>query len=478
MPPRKKTVSPISSQQFEEVLLAAVHSIEELIVVTNFQDRLLFANRAFEVMTGFRAADLMGEVLYRHLLPEEEWSRMESRNAERQEGLSDWYELEIICKDGSRRAVLGRGMPLLDRDGVPIGTVGVMTDRDQLSRLESVRDYLEEEFRADYQPDAIVGGSENLKQLLQQARKVAPGDTTVLIEGESGTGKELVAHAIHDWSKRKKKTLIKVNCAAIPKELFESEFFGHKKGAFTGATADKIGRFELAHEGTLFLDEVGELPLEQQGKLLRALQDGEIQRVGETMPRKVDVRLIAATNRDLAVEVTKKQFREDLFYRLSVFPLRMPPLRERPEDVPSLAEHFIGLSCQRLGKKRLGIKEEDARRLIDYPWPGNIRELQNVLERSVILSKGRTLTLHLGDNGRTREAEPKREKTNEPKNLEELESFEKKIVLNALTRSAGRIYGDQGAAKALGLKPSTLQSRLKKWGMRKVYREYRDTRDE
>ena len=482
-----ETTSPLSNRHFEEVLLLAVHSIEEAIIVTDFRDRMLFANQAFETMTGYRTAELMGEVLYRHILPEEEWAGMESRNEDRKEGQSDWYELEIFQKSGVRRKVLGRGMPLLDSNQNSIGTVGVMTDVDKITRLEGLKSYFEEEFRADYQPEAIVGGSIELKKLLMQAEQVAPGDTTALIEGESGTGKELIAHAIHDWSKRKRKPLIKINCAAIPHELFESEFFGHKKGAFTGATSDKIGRFELADGGTLFLDEIGELPLEQQGKLLRALQEGEIQRLGETVTRQVDVRLIAATNRDLAEEVKAKRFREDLYYRLSVFPLQMPPLRDRAEDVPVLAEHFIALCCQRLGKGMLSLGAIDAKRLVAYSWPGNIRELQNVIERSVILSKGKKLTLHLDQAKLTREVSAPaadQEDGDEPSpsplvglpaNLEELAELEKQIVLKALSAAHGKIYGEHGAANALGLKPSTLQSRLKKWGIQKVYSDLMDT---
>lgn len=476
-----RATHPLAGQHFKDLLLSAVHSIEEAIVVTDFEDRLLFANRAFEVLTGYKTAELMGKVLYREILPEEEWADMESRNTGRRGGETDWYDLEILRKGGQRRQVLGRGMPHLDENGSSIGTVGIMTDMEVLRHLESIRAYLEEEFRAEYEPDSIVGSSPALKKVLGQARQVAPGDTTVLIEGESGTGKELVARTIHDWSKRKQKTLIKVNCAAIPKELFESEFFGHKKGAFTGATADKIGRFELADEGTLFLDEIGELPLEQQGKLLRALQEGEIQRVGETAVRKVSVRLIAATNRILSEEVKQQRFREDLYYRLSVFPLKMPPLRGRREDIPDLANHFVALSCQRLGKKTLRLDASDVERLVKYAWPGNIRELQNVIERSVILSKGRTLQVHL-DTSHTEQASVSPDTNREerssrgkiPGSLRELQDLEKEIVLQALSARGGKIYGENGAAKALGLKPSTLQSRLKKWGIHKIYTATKD----
>ncbi len=471
------STSPLSNRHFEDVLLSAVHSIEEAIVITDFKDRMLFANRAFETLTGFRTGELMGEILYRHILPEEEWADMESRNEIRQEGKNEWYEIELIRKDGGRRKVLSRGMALLDDDEKPIGTVGVMTDVETLQHLEGLRTYLEDEFRADYKPEAIVGSGSELKQLLEQAHQVAPGDTTVLIEGESGTGKELIAHSIHQWSKRRSKTLIKVNCAAIPHELFESEFFGHKKGAFTGATSDKIGRFELADKGSLFLDEIGELPLEQQGKLLRALQEGEVQRVGEEGVRKVDVRLIAATNRDLAQEVKAKRFREDLFYRLNVFPLHMPPLRRRTEDIPDLTRHFVAQSCRKLGRPTFRISPSDLQRLREYAWPGNIRELQNVIERSVILSRGRTLTLHLDDapEGPARQTEISSDATPAnrplPSTLEELETLRQELVLQALADANGKIYGDHGAAKALGLKPSTLQSQLKRWGYEKGYQK-------
>jgi len=483
--------SPLSTQHFQRVLLSAIHSIHEAVVVTDFEDRLLFANQGFERLTGYKAAEILGHPLYESLLPEDMWEEMRQTNLRRRERQSDLYETELLMADGSSRRIMSRGTPLMDEAGEPIGTVGVLSDIEELRRLQSLRDYLVDETSRVYDTSTIVGESKALQGTLEKARQVAPANTAVLIEGETGTGKELLAHAIHKWSKRRHKPLIKVNCAAIPHELFESEFFGHKKSAFTGATSDKVGRFELAHEGTLFLDEIGELPLEQQGKLLRALQEGEVQRVGENKLRKADVRLVAATNRDLAEEVRAKRFREDLFYRLSVFPLTIPPLRQRTDDIPLLARAFLSQQTKELGRLPLRILEQDIETLCSYSWPGNIRELQNVIERSAILSKGTTLALTLklptegGDNSA---AAAPMESTDGPVSdlkatsihasvslgdqemtLEDVAKFEQAVVLRAIKACRGRVYGRDGAARALGLKPSTLQSRLKKWGYTKQW---------
>jgi transcriptional regulator with GAF, ATPase, and Fis domain len=296
--------------------------------------------------------------------------------------------------------------------------------------------------------------------VLKQIETVAPTTATVLIQGETGTGKELLARAIHRLSPRKDSTFIKLNCAAIPAGLVESELFGHEKGAFTGAIARKIGRLELAHEGTLFLDEVGELPLDLQPKLLRALQEREIERIGGTRPIQVDVRLIAATNRDLATMVQEKQFRSDLYYRLKVFPVFSPPLREREADIPVLVRHFVDTHSRRMGKVIETIPEATMKALTHWSWPGNIRELENFLERAVILTRGPVLYAPLAELEMP-ESSPAAQETESPT----LEAAEREHILRVLRESGGQIGGDDGAAARLGLKRTTLNSKLKKLGI-------------
>ena len=266
--------------------------------------------------------------------------------------------------------------------------------KDQLSKEKA---YLEEEARTEHNFEDIVGRSAALRQVLKQVETVAPTGSTVLIRGETGTGKELIARALHDLSPRRERTFVKLNCAAIPTGLLESELFGHEKGAFTGAISQKVGRFELAHQGTLFLDEVGDIPPELQPKLLRVLQEQEFERLGSTKTISVDVRLVAATNRDLAAMVADGCFRSDLYYRLNVFPLVLPPLRERRDDIPPLVRHFTQRFARRMGRRIETIPSAVMEALVRYPWPGNIRELQNVIERAVILSPGSSLQVPLGD---------------------------------------------------------------------------------
>ncbi|MBD1552711.1 sigma 54-interacting transcriptional regulator [Pseudomonas typographi] len=327
-------------------------------------------------------------------------------------------------------------------------------------RLEEQNAYLQEEIRIEHSYREIVGQSEAILKIVRQIDVVAPTDASVLIHGESGTGKELIARAIHQASRRAEQPLIRVNCAAIPADLFESEFFGHVRGAFTGALRDRTGRFELADGGTLFLDEIGEIPLDLQSKLLRVLQEGQFERVGEERTRKVDVRIIAATNRDLRVEVAAKRFREDLYFRLNVFPLTSPALRERPEDVAPLAAHFLKQIGQRLNRPGRRLRKGDIERLQRYSWPGNIRELQNVIERALITSRGAELDLVLPSDSAPSEpasAAPKRILTDA-----ELRQYERDNTLAALEACAGKLFGADGAAQMLGIKPTTLASRLKK----------------
>ena len=315
-------------------------------------------------------------------------------------------------------------------------------------------------------PARIVGNSRALRHVLQQVEAVAWTDATVLITGESGTGKELLAREVHRRGPRARRPFVKVNCSAIPREIFESEFFGHARGAFTGAVRERPGRFQVADGGTIFLDEIGDLPVELQPKLLRVLQEGEYERVGEDGTRKVDVRVIAATNHDLAGEVRARRFRQDLFYRLSVFPLELPPLRARKDDLPELAEHIIAKVA---GKHRVPappLTSDDLDALQRYAWPGNIRELQNVIERAVILSKGTRLRL---DVALPRMAAATAEPSGPPDcprddavlTDREWRDLERTNVLRALERTDGRVYGRGGAAELLGLNPTTLASRLR-----------------
>ena len=337
--------------------------------------------------------------------------------------------------------------------------------------LELERDYLREEVQISMNYGRIIGESPALKQMLARLEAVAQTSASVLIEGESGVGKELVAHVIHARSPRANGPLVKVNCASIPHELFESEFFGHVKGSFTGAHRDRVGRFQLADGGTIFLDEVGEIPLDLQSKLLRVLQESEYERVGDDRTHSVDVRVIAATNRDLEKAVAEGSFREDLFYRLSVFPIEVPPLRERGDDVIQIASHFLERTCQDFGHSPLTLSKQQATLLKRYDWPGNIRELKNVIERAVILSRGKVLRLDLAmsDILNAPSAPSPEVKDAESPFLTELEmrEFERKNTLLALEMSQWRVSGPNGAAKLLGIRPTTLTDRMKKLELRK-----------
>jgi transcriptional regulator with GAF, ATPase, and Fis domain len=325
------------------------------------------------------------------------------------------------------------------------------------------------------QATEMIGQSPAMRQLLDDLQRVAPTDTTVLIGGETGTGKELVARAVHHLSGRKNRPLIKVNCATLPAQLIESELFGHEKGAFTGATERRIGKFELAQGGTIFLDEIGEMPLELQAKLLRVLQEHEVERIGGKHPIRLDIRVIAATNRDLLAEARAGKFRPDLYYRLSTFPLRLPPLRERREDIPRLAEHFAGKYARKMGKPVSGLSAKMTEWLLRHDWPGNVRELEHVIEQAVILSSGPLLSLTRNIKPAVLAAEnaapsPLPHPAGSLEAIDEayLES-QRHFILEVLRQSNGRIRGPQGAAARLGLKPTTLEARLKKLGIAKHY---------
>jgi formate hydrogenlyase transcriptional activator len=332
--------------------------------------------------------------------------------------------------------------------------------KDQLVREKA---YLEEEVRTEHHFGDIVGESVALRRILQQVEIVAPTDATALICGETGTGKELIARALHDLSSRRGHTFVKLNCAAIPTGLLESELFGHEKGAFTGAIVQKVGRFELAHRGTLFLDEVGDIPPELQPKLLRVLQEQEFERLGSTKTIKVDVRLVAATNHDLAALVAEGRFRSDLYYRLNVFPLVLPPLRERPDDIPRLVRHFTQRFARQMGRRIETIPSEVMEALVHYPWPGNVRELQNIIERAVILSPGPVLQVPLCD---LPPAAPPSPPSPQPATAAvTLADAEREHILSVLRDTSWVVGGPKGAAARLGMKRSTLQWKMKKLGI-------------
>lgn len=330
-------------------------------------------------------------------------------------------------------------------------------------RLELERDYLREEVESAGSFGEILGRSPALERVLRQVELVAATGANVLVLGESGTGKELIARAIHQRSPRSEKPMVKVNCGSVPHELFESEFFGHVRGSFTGAVRDRIGRFQLADRGTLFLDEVGEIPLDLQSKLLRVLQEGEFERVGDEITRRVDVRVVAATNRDLRKEVDAGRFRLDLYYRLGVFPIEVPPLRERSGDIPALIGHFTRQASLRFHVPAPVISNREMERALHYGWPGNVRELQNVVERAVIVSRGGRLVLDLPESGGAPARRPEPAAAQEDEIVPEAEwrQRERANVLAALRRSRGRISGKEGAAELLGLNPGTLASRIK-----------------
>jgi transcriptional regulator with GAF, ATPase, and Fis domain len=379
--------------------------------------------------------------------------------------------LAVFNRHGCDEATFAWLRAFADHAAVALANSRAFAEIERLrERVELENLYLREEVKASLPAGGrILGESTAIRELLKQLALVAPTGASVLILGESGTGKELVAREIHDRSLRHERPLITVNCASIPRELFESEFFGHLKGAFTGALRDRAGRFDAADGGTLFLDEVGEIPLELQGKLLRALQDGTFERVGDDRTRHVDVRVVAATNRDLERETKAGRFREDLFYRLSVFPLRVPPLRDRREDVPRLAAHFVERASRRMGGRPARFGRAEAERLQAYDWPGNVRELQNVVERAVILSRGGPLRFEplLLTASPHPQASGREEGRSGLRTESELKRAAREAVQEALRVSDGRIYGPRGAAERLGVPPTTLASRVKAMGLKR-----------
>lgn len=456
----------------------------------NAEGKTTFVNPAAEAMLGWETGALVGRDMHamvHHHHPD--GSAYPQQNcpiyAAFRDGAVHHVENEMFFrKDGTGFWVEYTSTPIRDR-GRLVGAVIIFRDvsarheaderlRAALAEVDSLRErlqqenaYLQEEIRIERNHGGVVGRSAAIRRVLSQVELVAKTDAAVLVTGESGTGKELIAGAIHEASERSARPLIRVNCAAIPRELFESEFFGHAKGAFTGALRDRIGRFELADSGTLFLDEVGEIPLELQGKLLRVLQEGQFERLGEERTRQVDVRIIAATNRDLRRLVHEGRFREDLYFRLDVFPIVSVPLRERVEDIPLLALHFLGLARRKLRTDGLTLSEGDVARLRAYDWPGNVRELQNVIERAAILARNGRLSIDLPHDrrGGAPPASPPVAAAGAFLTEAQRRDRDRASILAALETAGGKVSGPDGAAAILGLRPTTLASRIKALGI-------------
>ena len=383
-------------------------------------------------------------------------------------------ELSSACDRLQKECALQKSALEKSRDELELEVAGRTAEIRKLQeRLQAENIYLKEELAGAHAYGGIIGESPSLKAVISRIALVAPTDANVLILGESGTGKELLAREIHAQSARKDRPLIKVNCATIPMELYESEFFGHVKGAFTGAVSDRMGRFEAADGGTLFLDEVGEIPPSLQGKLLRVLQEGEFERVGEGRTRKVDVRIIAATNKNLMEEIKNGRFREDLYYRLNVFPIEITPLRDRMEDIPLLATHLIGVFSRRLNRPAPRLTEANLMDLKSHDWPGNVRELQNIIERALILSPHGRLHFDLPrvDGGPLLPGHRTSEAASGPAapilTEAEITALRRQNLLAALIRSDWKIYGKGGAAELLGIKPTTLIERMRRLGVKR-----------
>jgi PAS domain S-box-containing protein len=455
--------------QREAFYRTVLESLSEGVVLVGADRRIFYANRMATEITGYPREELLGQIGYELLLPEGHPPEPECSSIHPVLGKTECFEVEIERKGGQLHWVRVNTTPYWNELGEIGGTVLAFSCLKRQKCLEWENEFLQDEVRENL--GDIVGQSPAIQKVLAQIATVASTEANVLILGESGTGKELVARAIHELSARKDRPLVRVNCASVPKELFESEFFGHVRGAFTGAIRDRVGRFELADGGTLFLDEIGEIPLDLQSKLLRVLQEGQFERVGDDHTRTVQVRLIAATNRNLYNEAKAGRFRLDLYYRLSVFPIEVPPLRERREDMHLLAEHFIGQSSRRLGVARPRLGKLHLQELQSYDWPGNVRELQNVIERAVILAGGRYLRFDLprlaSASGLPSRASPPRIEEDEQLSLDELVDRERTIVSKALERSRGKIYGADGAAALLKIKPTTLVSKIKRLGVKR-----------
>jgi PAS domain S-box-containing protein len=463
-----------SEKEYRTILDA----IPQLISALTPDGRHIYANQALLDYTGLtreeqERRDWLAEADFgtRIFHPEDLERVREERSHGFSTGIPFQNEQRARRHDGKYRWFLIHYRPVRDKNGQLVRWYATGTDIDDQKqaelRLQAENAYLLDEIRSERNFGDIIGASSGLRKVMHQVKLVAPTDATVLITGESGTGKELVARGIHEQSARRERPLVKLNCSAVPEGLFESEFFGHVKGAFTGALKDKPGRFELADGGTLFLDEIGEVPLAMQSKLLRVLQEQELERVGDTHTRKVNVRVIAATNRDLKKEVDEGRFRQDLFYRLSVFPIEMPPLRQRREDIAPLVAHFVRQSARRMNRPEPQISKVALEQLSIYQWPGNVRELQNMIERAVILWRDGPLTfdlpdsLPLGTSGAA--ATPVANAA--VLTRDELKRQERDALIKALKQTNGKVSGPGGAAELLGMKPTTLSSRISSLGI-------------
>lgn len=448
------------------------------------EGKTTFVNRAAEKMTGFTAEEMIGKCQHdicHHSWPDGTPFPVETCPiyAAFTEGRKYEVSDEVFWrKDGTPFPVEYVSTPIIENMKL-LGAVVVFRDiterkraeeeiQNLKQRLELENEYLKEEFQETTSYGDILGNSPALAHIISQIEMVAPTEANVLITGESGTGKELVAREIHNHSTRRDGPIIKVNCASIPRELYESEFFGHVKGSFTSAVRDRAGRFELAHGGTLFLDEVGEIPLDLQSKLLRVLQEGVYERVGDEKTREVDVRIIAATNRDLKSLVKEKQFREDLYFRLNVFPIEVPPLRERKGDLPLLANQFLEQVSKKMNRPVARLTHAHVARLKQYDWPGNVRELQNILERAVILSKNGRLNFELptSTNGESLQVETHTVHTESKTQgnvltADELRELERQNIFRALEQCKWKVSGAEGAAELLDMNPTTLASKMK-----------------
>ncbi len=450
-------------RQSEERLSLIFESAMDAIVVIKADLTIALFNQAAEKAFLCRASEAIGQPLDRYLT-EKSSQLLKSYLSDCQKGPRDkcylWAREGIagIRVDGKLFPVDGT-VSQFETAGEKLYTLilrdinELVSAEEKLQRLQLEKGYLQEELRNEYNLGEIIGASPAMTAVFEGVERVAATDSTVLLTGETGTGKEMVARAIHDLGKRRERALVKLNCAALPSGLIESELFGHEKGAFTGATARKKGRFELADGGTIFLDEIGELPLETQTKLLRVLQEQEFERLGSSETLRVDVRVIAATNRNLQEEVDAGAFRADLYYRLNIFPIHIPPLRQRLEDIPLLADHFVRKFARRMGKRVEKIHPDAMARLMAYAWPGNVRELANILERALILCDGGVL--QAGHVGVTPVA------ANTPAN-NSLEDVERDHILAVLRQTGWKVEGKLGAAQQLGLNPGTLRSRMKK----------------
>jgi len=451
----------------EAELRAIIDAIPQLIVAIGSDGNFLSTNQALLEYTGLTKEELGSEKFRDVFHPEDSERLRDQRAADISRGVPFQYERRVRRRDGHYRWFLVQYNPLRDEEGKIIRWYATGTDIDDRKQAEERTQQenvaLREQIDQAFMFEEIVGSSSALKTVLSSIVKVAPTDSTVLITGETGTGKELIARAIHKGSQRADRAFISVNCAAIPASLIASELFGHEKGAFTGALQRRQGRFELAHSGTIFLDEIGELPPETQIALLRVLQERQFERVGGSRVIPTDVRIIAATNRDLAADIASGTFRADLYYRLNVFPIHMPPLRNRKEDIPMLVEYFVKRYAEKVRKQISRIDKNALKVCQSYDWPGNIRELQNIIERSVILSTGDTFWID--EAWLSKQSVARLEFSGPLTNT--LHSYEKELIEAALAESNGKVAGPNGAAAKLGIPRSTLDARIKQLKIKK-----------